>query len=94
MFKLKGHIQCSRDRAESFQVGTAKEECIQGNIFFGQGGGGHACGFLFSFSKVMENAITTIKLLRRNPPDVGVTSGQKSCTKIIYIVLQTSVGLF
>ena len=31
--------------------------------------------------------------LRRNPPDVGVTSGQKSCTKIIHIVLQTSVGL-
>ena len=25
--------------------------------------------------------------LRRNPPDVGVTSGQKPCTKIIYIVL-------
>ena len=35
-----------------------------------------------------------IKNLRRNTPDVGVTSGQKSCTKIIYIVLQTSVGLF
>ena len=33
-------------------------------------------------------------VLRRNPPDVGVTSGQKSCTKIIYIVLQTSVRLF
>ena len=33
-------------------------------------------------------------LLRRNPPDVGVTSEQKPCTKIIYIVLQTSVGLF
>ena len=32
--------------------------------------------------------------LRRNPPDVGVTSGQKPSTKIIYIVLQTSVGLF
>ena len=32
--------------------------------------------------------------LRWNPPDVGVTSGQKSSTKIIYIVLQTSVGLF
>ena len=32
--------------------------------------------------------------LRRNPPDVGVTSGQKPCTKTIYIVLQTSVGLF
>ena len=32
--------------------------------------------------------------LRRNPPDLGVTSGQKSSTKIIYIVLQTSVGLF
>ena len=25
-------------------------------------------------------------ILRRNPPDVGVTSGQKSITKIIYIV--------
>ena len=34
------------------------------------------------------------EVLRRNPPDVGVTSGQKPCTKIIYIVLQTSVGLF
>ena len=32
--------------------------------------------------------------LRRNPPDVGVTSGQKPCTKTIYIVLQTSAGLF
>ena len=39
-------------------------------------------------------AIGNIVRLRRNPPDVGVTSGQKSCTKIIYIVLQTSVGLF
>ena len=34
------------------------------------------------------------KGLRRNPPDVGVTSAEKPCTKIIYIVLQTSVGLF
>ena len=40
------------------------------------------------------NAINSIQCLRRNPPDVGVTSGQKPCTKIIYIVLQTSVGLF
>ena len=32
--------------------------------------------------------------LRRNPPEVRVTSGQKSSTKIIYIVLQTSVRLF
>ena len=35
-----------------------------------------------------------VVMLRRNPPDVGVTSGQKPCTKTIYIVLQTSVGLF
>ena len=32
--------------------------------------------------------------LRRNSPEVRVTSGQKPSTKIIYIVLQTSVGLF
>ena len=31
-------------------------------IFWG-GLGGHACGFLFNFSKVTENAITMIKLL-------------------------------
>ena len=37
---------------------------------------------------------SVLRVLRRNPLDVGVTSGQKSCTKIIYIVLQTSVGLF
>ena len=34
------------------------------------------------------------RILRRNPSDVGVTSGQKPSTKIIYIVLQTSEGLF
>ena len=32
--------------------------------------------------------------LRRNPPEVRVTSRQKPCTKIIYIVLKTSVGPF
>ena len=40
------------------------------------------------------NHAPRVIVLRRNPPDVGVTSGQKPCTKIIYIVLQTSVGLF
>ena len=37
-------------------------------IFFwgGGAGGGHACGFLFNFSKVTENAIVTIKLLKKN----------------------------
>ena len=29
----------------------------------GGGGGGHACGFLFNFSKVTENGIITLKLL-------------------------------
>ena len=29
----------------------------------GGGIGGHACGFLFNFSKVTESAIVTIKLL-------------------------------
>ena len=32
-------------------------------FFFFGGGRGHACGFLFNFSKVTENAVTTIKLL-------------------------------
>ena len=32
-------------------------------IFFWRGGGAHACGFLFNFSKVTENAIIAIKLL-------------------------------
>ena len=34
------------------------------------------------------------KRLRRNPPEVRVTSGQRRSTKITYILLQTSVGLF
>ena len=34
------------------------------------------------------------KNLRWNPPEVRVTSGQKPSTKIINIVLQTSVQLF
>ena len=28
--------------------------------------------------------------LRRNPPEVRVTNGQKPCTKIIFSVLKTS----
>ena len=34
-----------------------------------------------------------VKDLRQNPPEVSLTSGQKPSTKIIYIVLQTSVRL-
>ena len=35
----------------------------EGIFLFGWGGGWHACGFLFNFSKVTENASITIKLL-------------------------------
>jgi len=34
------------------------------------------------------------KGLRGNPSEGRVTSGQKLCAKIIYIVLQTSMRLF
>ena len=48
-----------RDCAASFRVGGGpKEECVK-EIW----GGGHACGFLFNFPKVTENAIITIILL-------------------------------
>ena len=48
----------------TFSSGRAKVECVK-EFFFRGGGGevGHACGFLFNFSKVTENAIITIKLL-------------------------------
>ena len=36
----------------------------EGINFFGRGRV-HACGFLFSFSKVTENAIIKIKLLKK-----------------------------
>ncbi len=56
---------CSvRDRAASFRFGggggAAKEEWVKETL--GGGRRGHACGFLFNFSKVMENAIIMIKL--------------------------------
>ena len=40
-----------------FSSGGAKEECVKENLV-GEGGGagGHACAFLFNFSKVTENA--------------------------------------
>ena len=43
----------------------------------GGGGGGHACGFLFNFSKVTENAIITIKLLVFSTSSVMLLSGLK-----------------
>ena len=47
--------------------------------FLGRGAGkGHACGFLFNFSKVTENAIMTIKLLIFSRSSVMLLSGLKS----------------
>ena len=40
-------------------------------------GGWHACGFLFNFSKVTENAIITIKLLIFSTSSVMLLSGLK-----------------
>ena len=52
----------------------------EGNFFFGGGGWvrGHACGFLFNFSKVTENAIITIKLLIFSTSSVMLLSGLKN----------------
>ena len=33
--------------------------------------------------------VTGVTAVRRNPPQVRATSGQRLCTKIIYIILQT-----
>ena len=57
-----------------FQWGS-KEVCVK-EIFWGVGGG-HACGFLFNFSKVTENAIITIKLLIFSTSSVMLLSGLK-----------------
>ena len=55
----------------------AKEECVKAN-FWGAGmGGGHACGFLFNFSKVTDNAIITIKLLIFSTSSVMLLLGLK-----------------
>ena len=43
---------CKQGPRSKFSSGGAKEECVKENL----GGGGHACGFLFNFSKVTENA--------------------------------------
>ena len=60
-------------------AGRMREE-----IFFGgdggrggEVGGWHACGFLFNFSKVTENAIITIKLLIFSTSSVILLSGLK-----------------
>ena len=39
-----------------FASGGAKEECVKENLGGGGRGGRHACGFLFNFSTVTENA--------------------------------------
>ena len=52
------------------------------------------CIVYYPISVTSTIGMFDISQLRRNPPDVGVTSGQKPSTKIITIVLQTSVGLF
>ena len=46
---------CNQGPRSKFSSGGAKEECVKEN-FGGGRGGGHACGFLFNFSKVTENA--------------------------------------
>ena len=39
-----------RDRAASFRVGGAKEECVKKNFFFGGGGGGGGGMLVDSYS--------------------------------------------
>ena len=43
-------------RSKFSSGGGATEECVKEIFWGGQGGGGHACGFLLNFSKVTENA--------------------------------------
>ena len=49
---------------------------------------------VYSKKGLLFSEVFATESLRRNPPEVRVTSGQTPSTKIIYIVLQTSVGLF
>ena len=69
-------------------VWYGKEECVKESflrrVCWGGGGGGHACGFLFNFSKLTENAIITIKLLIffHNCSDVAI--GPFTITKLKY----------
>jgi len=44
---------------------------------------------LWGASQISSNYFYFIGTLRRNPPEVRVTSGQKLCTKIIYIITET-----
>ena len=57
-----------------FSSGGAKEECVK-KIFGGDREGGDACGFLFNFSTVTENAIITINLFSTS--SVMLLSGLK-----------------
>lgn len=51
--------------------------------------------YAVSLSTLVGQSNTYVRnMLRRNPPEVRVTSGQQLCTEIIYIVFQTSVQLF
>ena len=83
-----------RDCAASFQVegggGGAKEECVK-EIFW-EGVGGHACGFLFNFPKVTENAILTIKLLIffHIFSDVAIGSENSPSLNDCYVILLIS----
>ena len=40
-----------------FSSRGAEEECVKDFCFGQGGGGGHACGFLFNFSKVTDKTI-------------------------------------
>ena len=60
-FLMQRPLQGPRNKFSS-GGGGAKEECVK-EFVLGGAGGGNACGFLFNFSKVTENAVITIKLL-------------------------------
>ena len=55
MLMLKGDVLMYSGTAQQVFEWGAKEECVKEN-FGGGRGGGHACAFLFNFSKVTENA--------------------------------------
>ena len=49
------NVRGSQGPRSKFSSGVAKEECVKETFCEGRGWE-HACGFLFNFSKVTENA--------------------------------------
>ena len=87
--KSKMHQEMDKSNAKKEKKRQAKTYCSEARVYCS----GQWSGSVGETAKLCKIK-TKSKIVKKEPPQVGATSGQKLCTTIICMILQTAGRLF